>query len=57
MLCCAVLCYALLLPKQFSNDSVERLRRNPVKTLQRFDVVQLAPDHVRLEVNRRRWGY
>jgi hypothetical protein len=37
---------------QLSNDSVERLRRNPVKTLQRFDVVQLAPDHIRFEVGR-----
>lgn len=35
---------------QFSNDSTERLRRNPVKTLQRYDVVQVAPSHVRLEV-------
>lgn len=35
---------------QFSNDSQERLRRNPVKTLTRFDVVEVAPDHVRLEV-------
>lgn len=35
---------------QLSNDSVERLRRNPVKTLQRFDVVQVGPAHVRLEV-------
>lgn len=32
---------------QLSNDPVERLRRNPVRTLQRFDV-QLAPDHIRL---------
>lgn len=35
---------------QFSNDSLERLRRNPVKTLQRFRVMHLAPDHIRLEV-------
>lgn len=35
---------------QFSNDSTERLRRNPVKTLQRYNVVQVAPNHVRLEV-------
>lgn len=37
---------------QFSNDSVERLRRNPVKTLLRYDVVPVAHNHVRLEV---RW--
>jgi tRNA pseudouridine38-40 synthase len=36
---------------QLSNDSPERLRRNPIKTLHRFDVVQVAPDHVRLEVS------
>lgn len=36
---------------QLSNDSPERLRRNPIKTLHRFDVVQVAPNHVRLEVS------
>jgi tRNA U38,U39,U40 pseudouridine synthase TruA len=35
---------------QFSNDSTERLKRNPVKTLQRYDVAQVGPSHVRLEV-------
>lgn len=35
---------------QFSNDSAERLRRSPVKTLQRYDVLTVAPNHVRLEV-------
>jgi hypothetical protein len=37
---------------QLSNDSPERLRRNPIKTLHRLDVVQVTPDHVRLEVSR-----
>jgi tRNA U38,U39,U40 pseudouridine synthase TruA len=37
---------------QFSNDSAERLRRNPVKTLQRYEVLTVAPNHVRLEVSR-----
>jgi tRNA pseudouridine38-40 synthase len=36
---------------QFSNDSTERLRRNPVKTLLRYDVVRVGPSHVRLEVS------
>lgn len=35
---------------QFSNESRERLKRNPVKTLERFDVVQDGPTAVRLEV-------
>jgi tRNA U38,U39,U40 pseudouridine synthase TruA len=35
---------------QFSNESAERLWRNPVRTLSRFDVVQLDPSVVRLEV-------
>lgn len=35
---------------QFSNESKERLKRNPVKTLERLDVVQEGPTAVRLEV-------
>uniref|UniRef100_A0A383VMC2 tRNA pseudouridine synthase n=1 Tax=Tetradesmus obliquus TaxID=3088 RepID=A0A383VMC2_TETOB len=35
---------------QFSNNSAERLRRNPVKTLQRLDLVEDGPAAVRLEV-------
>ncbi|WIA34191.1 hypothetical protein OEZ86_012549 [Tetradesmus obliquus] len=35
---------------QFSNNSAERLRRNPVKTLQRLDLVDDGPAAVRLEV-------
>ncbi|KAF6258703.1 pseudouridine synthase [Scenedesmus sp. NREL 46B-D3] len=35
---------------QFSNNSAERLRRNPVKTLERLEVVAEGPSAVRLEV-------
>lgn len=35
---------------QFSNESKERLKRNPVKTLERLDIVQERPAAVHLEV-------
>jgi tRNA pseudouridine38-40 synthase len=35
---------------QFSNNSPERLRRNPVKTLERLDIIEDGPAAVRLEV-------
>lgn len=41
---------------QFSNESKERLKRNPVKTLERLDVLEAGPAAVRLEV-RRMFGY
>jgi tRNA U38,U39,U40 pseudouridine synthase TruA len=36
---------------QFSNNSPERLRRNPVKTLERLDIVEDGDAAVRLEVS------
>jgi tRNA pseudouridine38-40 synthase len=35
---------------QFSNDTAERLRRNPVKDLRRLDVLECAGGALRLEV-------
>jgi hypothetical protein len=35
---------------QFSNNSPERLWRNPVKTLERLDIIEEGPAAVRLEV-------
>jgi tRNA U38,U39,U40 pseudouridine synthase TruA len=36
---------------QFSNNSPERLRRNPVKNLERLDIIEDDPAAVRLEVS------
>lgn len=36
---------------QFSSDSRERLKRNPVRTLEKLDIVQDSPAAMRLEVS------